>query len=85
MQTLQADNNLAFQEYVRLSTADQKQYIEGLLVDFSKYMQEQRSQDFNIINSRLTTLEQDNTLFREEAGQIITSLITNNNSTTKRN
>ena len=85
MQSLQAENNQAFQEYIRLTTSEQKQYIEGLLVDFSKYMQEQRNQDLNVMNARLNTLEEDNTLFREEAGQIITSLISDNNSTIKRN
>lgn len=86
MQNLQAENNKVMQDYIRLSTNDQKQYIESLLVDFSKYMQEQRNQDLNIMNARLNTLEEDNTLFRQEAGQIITSLISNNNnSEVKRN
>lgn len=85
MQNLQNENNRTLQEYIRLSSNDQKQYIESLLVDFSKYMQEQRNQDLNIMNARLNTLEEDNTLFRQEAGQIITSLISNNNSEIKRN
>ena len=85
MQNLQGENNRALQEYIRLSSNDQKQYIESLLVDFSKYMQEQRNQDLNIMNARLNTLEEDNTLFRQEASQIITSLISNNNSEVKRN
>ena len=85
MLNLQGENNRALQEYLRLSSNDQKQYIESLLVDFSKYMQEQRNQDLNILNARLNTMEEDNTQFRQEAGQIITSLIANNNSTVKRN
>jgi hypothetical protein len=49
-------------------------------------MQEQRNQDLNLMNTRLNTLEADNTLFRQEAGQILTSLVSdNNNSSLKRN
>ena len=86
MERLRAENNLAVQEYLRLSSNDQKQYMENLLVDFSKYMQEQRNSDLNLVNARLNTLEEDNSIFREEAGQILTSLISNNNnSSMKRN
>ena len=85
MQSLRSENNQLVQDYIRLSSNDQKQYIESLLVDFSKYMQEQRNQDLNVLSTRLNTLEADNTLFRQEAGQILTSLISNNNSEAKRN
>jgi hypothetical protein len=37
------------------------------------------------VNTRLTTLEADNTQFRQEAGEILSSLISNNNSSVKRN
>lgn len=80
MESLRNENSQLMQEYIRLSSNDQKQYIENLLVDFTKYMQEQRNQDLNLVNTRLTTLEEDNTQFRQEAGQILTSLISNNNS-----
>jgi hypothetical protein len=85
MQSLRSENNQIVQDYIRLSSNDQKQYIESLLVDFSKYMQEQRNQDLNVLSTRLNTLEEDNTLFRQEAGQILTSLISDNNSSLKRN
>lgn len=85
MQSLRSENNQLVQDYIRLSSNDQKQYIESLLVDFSKYMQEQRNQDLNVLSTRLNALEEDNTLFRQEAGQILTSLISDNNSQVKRN
>jgi hypothetical protein len=86
MESLRNENAQAVQDYIRLSSNDQKAYIENLLVDFSKYMQEQRNSDLTVVNARLNTLEQDNTAFREEAGQILTSLISNsNNSSVKRN
>lgn len=86
MERLRNENSQAVQDYLRLSSNEQRQYIETLLVDFSKYMQEQRNSDLTVVNARLNTLEQDNTAFREEAGQILTSLISNNNnSSVKRN
>lgn len=86
MERLRNENSQAVQDYLRLSSNEQRQYIENLLVDFSKYMQEQRNSDLDLVNARLTTLEQDNTIFREEAGEILTSLISNNNnSSVKRN
>jgi hypothetical protein len=81
MERMRSENNNAVQEYLRLSSNEQQQYIEGLLIDFSKYMQEQRNSDLNLVNTRLTSLEQENNQFREEAGQILTSLITNSTNT----
>jgi hypothetical protein len=87
MERLRNENSQAMQDYIRLSSNDQRIYIENLLVDFTKYMQEQRNSDLNMVNARIATIEEDNTIFREEAGQILTSLISNvdNNSATKRN
>lgn len=87
MEQLRNENSQAMQDYIRLSSNDQRLYIENLLVDFTKYMQEQRNSDLNMVNARIATIEEDNTIFREEAGQILTSLISNvdNNSATKRN
>jgi hypothetical protein len=85
MQRLQNENAEAMQEYIRLSSSDQKQYIENLLVDFSKYMQEQRNQDLNLVQTRINSLEEESNLFKQEAGQILTSLISNGTSGVKRN
>ena len=85
MEGIRNQNVEAMQTYIRLSSSDQKQYIENLLVDFTKYMQEQRNQDLNLVQTRITSLEEDNNLFKQEAGQILTSLISNNNPSLKRN
>ena len=85
MQSLRNENNQIMQDYIRLSSSDQKQYIESLLVDFSKYMQEQRTQDLNLVQSKIISLEEDNNLFKQEAGQILTGLISNDNPSIKRN
>jgi hypothetical protein len=85
METLRNENATALQDYIRLSSNDQKQYIETLLVDFSKYVQEQRKQDLNFVQTKINSIEEDNNLFRQEAGQILTSLVGNSNPEVKRN
>lgn len=86
LEGVRTENNQIVQDYLRLSANDQKQFIENLLVDFSQYMQEQRKSDFSLVNTRLANLEQENSQFKEEASQILTSLISNsNNLETKRN
>lgn len=82
--TLQKDNLKMMQDYLSLTTTDQKKYLEGLLVDFSKYLQEQRNQDVNALTARISTLEKNNSQFREETGQILASILTASGPTTKK-
>lgn len=74
---LQNQNQQLVKDYFQLSTADQQKYIEGLLVDFSKYLQQQRSNDLETLNIRLTGLEQNTTVFKQETEQILASIISN--------
>jgi hypothetical protein len=83
--TLQAENLKQIQDYLKLSSTEQNQYIEGLLVDFAKYLQEQRRQDFQLLQTRVSSLEQNNNVFREETEQILTSLISNVGQSKKAN
>jgi anti-sigma factor RsiW len=82
--TLQKDNLKMMQEYLSLTTTDQKKYLEGLLVDFSKYLQEQRNQDVYALTARISTLEKNSSQFREETGQILASILTASGPTTKK-
>jgi hypothetical protein len=83
--TMQAENLKQIQDYLKLSSQEQNQYIEGLLVDFAKYLQEQRRQDFQLLQTRVSSLEQNNNVFREETEQILTSLISNVGQSKKAN
>jgi hypothetical protein len=83
--TMQAENLKQIQDYLKLSSKEQNQYIEGLLVDFAKYLQEQRRQDFQLLQTRVSSLEQNNNVFREETEQILTSLISNVGQSKKAN
>ncbi|MFZ2905040.1 MAG: hypothetical protein WAZ98_02435 [Cyclobacteriaceae bacterium] len=75
--TLQDQNQQVVKDYFQLSTNEQQKYIEGLLVDFSKYLQQQRKNDLEVIQTRLVSVEQDNSVFKQEAEQILASIIAN--------
>lgn len=85
--TLQDQNQQVVKDYFQLSTNEQQTYIEGLLVNFSKYLQQQRKNDLEVIQTRLVSVEQNNSVFKQEAEQILASIIANgaapNTSTTK--
>jgi hypothetical protein len=72
---LQEDNMKLVKDYFTLTSGEQKQYIEGLLVDFAKYLQQQRKDDLQLVQLRLNSIEQNNTAFKQETEQILTSII----------
>ncbi len=76
---MQNDNLKLLKEYVQLSSAGQKQYVEGLLVDFAKYLQEQRNQDIEFFQTRMNTMESNTKQLKQDTEEILTSLVTNNN------
>lgn len=81
---MQSDNLKLMKDYMQLSAAGQKEYIETILVDFSKYLQEQRNQDLQFFQTRMSKIETNTDLFKQETEQILTSLITNGNTTNQR-
>jgi hypothetical protein len=72
---MQAENLKMVKSYFQLSSTEQKQYIESLLVDFSKYMQQQRNDDLQVVQTQLKSIEQNTDLFKQETEQILTSII----------
>lgn len=73
--TLQTTNMKLVKDYFELTAGEQKQYIEGLLVDFAKYLQQQRNDDLQLVQLRLNKLEQNTNVFKHETEQILTSII----------
>ena len=73
--TLQIENRKLVKDYFSLTAGEQKQYIEGLLVDFAKYLNQQRSDDLQLMQVRLNSLEQNTSVFKQETEQILTSII----------
>ncbi len=72
---MQAENVAVVKNYFQLTTTEQKEYIEGLLVDFAKYLQQQRNDDLHVIQTQLKSLEQHTDVFKQETEQILTSII----------
>lgn len=75
--TLQRDNLAQMRDYLQLSTADQRKYTDNLIVEFSKFLQEQRSQDLNMFQTRFSRLEQNTDELKTETEQILASIISN--------
>lgn len=73
---MQTENLQLVKNYFKLSSDEQKQYIESLLVDFSKYLQQQRNDDLQLVQTRLNSLEQNTDVFKQETEQILSSIIT---------
>jgi hypothetical protein len=81
---LQEDNLQLMKDYLQLSAKDQKVYVENLLVDFSKYLQEQRKQDLMLFQTRMTSMEKNTDQFKQETEQILASIIASPEGTIKK-
>lgn len=73
--TLQADNARMIKDYLTLNSTDQRKYIEELLVDFARYLEQQNRNDLQVLQARLNSIEQNTDLFKYETEQILTSII----------
>lgn len=82
--SIQEDNRKVMSDYMQLSAKDQKMYVENLLVDFSKYLQEQRKQDLVFFQSRMSSIEKNSSQFKQETEQILSSIISNPESAIKK-
>jgi hypothetical protein len=80
VETIRAENMQQVKDYFQLTSTEQKQYIENLLVDFAKYLQQQRNDDLQLVQMRMNSLEQNTNLFRQETEQILASIITTVNN-----
>ncbi len=80
---LQSENLQSIKGYLQLSGEEQKKYVETLLVDFSKYLQEQRNQDMNMFQTRMNSMESNTNQFKQETEQILSSIISNSGNRQK--
>lgn len=77
---MQNNNRDLVNEYIRQASAQQQSYIQNLIVNFSDYLQKQRTQDLEKIRTSLVTLKQSQDQQKMETSQILTSLISTMNS-----
>lgn len=72
---LQDENTRMMKYYLTLTANEQQQVVEELLIDFSRYLNQQRTNDLQQLQTRLTNIEQNTDLFKQETEQILTSII----------
>jgi hypothetical protein len=72
---IQAQNMNQVKDYFQLTSTEQKKYIENILVDFAQYLQQQRNDDLQLVQTRMQSLEQNTNIFKQETEQILTSII----------
>jgi hypothetical protein len=82
--SLQEENLKLMKDYLKLSSTEQKTYVEALLVDFSKYLQEQRKQDFQVFQTRMSSIEKNTDQFKQETEQILATIISNPDATIRK-
>ncbi len=73
---IQTENMKMVKDYFQLTANDQKKYVEALLVDFAKYLKQQRNDDLQVVQTRLNNMEKNSTVFKQETEQILSSIIT---------
>ncbi len=79
--TLQAENASMIKDYLTLNSTDQRKYMEELLIDFAKYLEQQHRNDLQVLQARLNSIEQNTDLFKHETEQILTSIISSVDNT----
>ena len=75
--SLKNENQQLVKDYFKLTSNEQQKYIENLLVDFAKYMNQQRVSDLEAIQLRMVNMENNTTQLKEETEQILASIISN--------
>ncbi|GIV37521.1 MAG: hypothetical protein KatS3mg032_1900 [Cyclobacteriaceae bacterium] len=73
---LYTENARIMREYINLASAEQRQAIEELLLDYTRYLNEQRQSDLEKLYTRLYTIEQNTELYKQETNQLLTGIIT---------
>jgi len=82
--SLQDENVKTMREYMQLSSSEQNKYMESLLVDFTKYLNEQRKQDLQLVQSKISTMEQHTDQFKQETEQILATIISTGSNEVKK-
>jgi hypothetical protein len=81
---MQEENLKLMKDYFQLSSKDQQTYVENLLVDFIKYLHEQRKQDLMLFQTRMNSIEKNTDQFKQETEQILASIISNPEGTVRK-
>jgi len=72
---LQKDNLKFLEQYMALSNTNQQRLIEGMLLDFSEYLEQQREEDLRSIQYSLNILKENQKLTIQETNQVLATII----------
>ncbi len=72
---LQKENLKILAEYLERAGKRQEFYIQGILSDFTLYIENQREEDLHLIEANLRLLKDNSDLKFQETGQILASII----------
>ncbi len=72
---LQKENLKILAEYLERAGKQQEFYIQGILSDFTLYIENQREEDLHLIEANLRLLKDNSDLQFQETGQILASII----------
>ena len=74
--SVQEQNRKTMENYFQLASKEQKKYVEDLIVDFSMYLQQQRKQDLQVIQTQFNDLQQNTRDLKQETEEVLASIIT---------
>jgi len=77
---LQKDNRDIVNEYIQQASSQQKLYMQNVLTSFAEYLQKQRTQDLQRIQTSLVTLKESQDKQKMQTSEILTSLISSMNT-----
>jgi hypothetical protein len=69
-------NGLLLQEYLSQASSQQQAYFKTMLTQFSEYLQDQRVEDLNMIQSELLQLNYTQTQQKIATEEVLAGLIT---------
>lgn len=72
---LQQDNLNFLEQYMAQSNTNQQRLIEGLLVEFSEFLEEQREEDLRSIQYSLKTLKDNQELTTQETNLVLATIL----------
>ncbi len=77
---LKKDNREIVSEYIEQANTRHQLYVQNLFTNFSDYLQQQRSQDLQRIQSSLVTLKESQDQQKLQTSEILTSIISTMNT-----
>lgn len=73
---LSESNRTMVNDFFTASAVEQKDYMNSMLTDFFAYMDEQRRDDYNVLQTNINDLEYKSDRKTEETDQVIASILT---------